>query len=79
MKTLFFNNEKYEAEKIIKTKDSILGYIGNSLVFSFRGINDWSQFQIKEGQEWDIDEEAAEAAFLLDLDYRLSLLELGVS
>lgn len=78
MKKLFVNDDVYTAERIVKTKDSVIGYNGNTVVFTFRGINDWSQYQLAEGQEWDIDEQTSEATFLLDLDFRLSLLELGV-
>lgn len=78
MKQLIAFGEIYEAERIIKTTNSIVGYNGETEVFSFRGIKDWSQYQLADGQEWDMDEQAAEAAFLLDLDFRLSLLELGV-
>ncbi len=78
MKRLFAFGESYEAKKIVKTSDSIIGYNGDTEVFVFRGIKDWSQYQLADGQEWDIDEKMAEAAFLLDLDFRVSMLELGV-
>lgn len=78
MKTLFVNGETFEAEKIVKTNTSIVGYINGKEVFAFRGINDFSVFQLEEGQEWDMDEKIAEAKYLLDLDFRLSMLELGI-
>lgn len=78
MKTMNFNGEQYQAEKIIKTSDSIVGYNGNSEVFAFRVVNDFSLFVLEEGQEWDVDEKVAEASYLLDLDFRLAMLELGV-
>lgn len=78
MKTLFVNGETYEAERIVKTNTAITGYTNGIEVFVFRGINDFSAFQLAEGQEWDVDEKAAEAAYLLDLDFRISMLELGV-
>lgn len=78
MKTLTVNNEEYQAERIVKTNTSIIGYNGNTEVFGFRGISDFSKFQLAEGQEWDIDEKAAELAYLLDLDFRISMIELGV-
>lgn len=78
MKRLSALGEIYEAQKIVKTTNSIVGYNGDTVVFAFRGINDWSQFQLEEGQEWDVDEKAAEYAYLLELDFRLSMLELGV-
>lgn len=67
-----------EAERIVKTFDSIIGYNSDSQVFCYNGISDWSQYQLGEGQDWDVDEQTAKAAFLLDLDFRISLLELGV-
>lgn len=79
MKTLIvFDNERLEAERIVKKSNAIVGYIGENEVFSFRGITDWSQFKLPEGQEWDVDEKDALLAYLLDLDYRISLIELGV-
>lgn len=78
MKKLIHLGQTFEAERIVKTADSIIGYNGDAKVFAFRGIKDWSQYQLADGQEWDMDEQATEAAFLLDLDFRLSLLELGV-
>jgi 3-dehydroquinate dehydratase len=78
MKNLIVNGEIYEAEKIVKTQNSIIGYIEDKAIFAFRGIHDFSQFQLEEGQTWDIDDKATELAYLLDLDYRLSMLELGV-
>lgn len=78
MKTLIFNNEEYQAERIVKTNTDIIGYNGNAEVFSFKGISDFSLFQLAEGQEWDIDEKVSETAYLLDLDFRISMIELGV-
>jgi hypothetical protein len=78
MKTLIINGETYQAERIIKTNTSIVGYNHESEVFAFRGIQDFSQFQLEEGQAWDIDDKAAELVYLLDLDFRLSMIELGV-
>lgn len=78
MKKLIHLGQTFGAERIVKTADSIIGYDGDAKVFAFRGIKDWSQYQLADGQDWDMDEKAAEAAYLLDLDFRLSLLELGV-
>lgn len=58
MSTLTFLSEDYEAERIVKTSDSIIGYIGNSEVFSFRGVTDFSLFQING--EWDEPEPSTE-------------------
>lgn len=51
MKTLMFAGEPYTAERITKTADSITGYIGTDEVFAFRGISDFSGFEL-DG-EWD--------------------------
>jgi len=78
MKKLYHLGQVFEAERIVKTANSITGYNGDTIAWSFRGIKDWLQFQLEPGQEWDVDEKAAEAAYLLDLDFRVSMLELGV-
>jgi len=78
MKKLYTDNEIYQAEKIVKTNDSIIGYNGNQKVFAFKGINDFSKFQLDEGQEWDLSEEDEQALYQLDLVFRISLLEMGV-
>lgn len=77
MKKLIFDNKEYTAEKIIKTNTDILGINGKSEVFAFRGIKDFSLFRLEEGQEWDLSEEDEQALYQLDLDFRLSMLELG--
>jgi len=51
MKTITFAGELYEAERIVKTADSISGYVGTDEVFCFRGISDFSGFEL-DG-EWD--------------------------
>lgn len=58
MKTLTFLSEDYEAERIVKTENSIIGYIGKDEVFSFRGISDFSVFEI-DGK-WDEPEPSVE-------------------
>lgn len=80
MKKLLMNGiyTGYEAERIIKTANAIIGYNGEAQSWALRGIIDLSQFQLADGANWDVDEKAAEAAYLLDLDFRLSMLELGV-
>lgn len=49
MKKLFVNNEVFEADKIIKSENSIMGYTNGIEVFSFKGITDFSIFQLGEG------------------------------
>lgn len=53
MKRLSFLDEVYEAERIVKTDDSIIGYSRQLEVFSFRGVSDFSLFILAEGQEFD--------------------------
>lgn len=48
MKTLNFNGEKFQAEKIIKTTTDITGQDTNSKeIFAFRGISNFAQFAIQ--------------------------------
>jgi len=57
MKTLKFNNEKYSAEKIIKTMDAIIGQdLQGSEVFAFRWISDFALFELEDGQSFDMEE-----------------------
>lgn len=55
MKTLIFNEEQLQAERIVKTDTGIVGYNGNQEVFAFRGISDFTQFQLAEGETFDHD------------------------
>lgn len=68
MKTLVFNNAEFQAERIIKTSDSIIGYSDNSEVFAFRGISDFSLLKV-------LDENNVETSFdnqLLTLEEQLA-------
>ena len=57
MKILIFLNEEFQAEKIIKTEDSIIGKsIEGKEIFSFKGIKDFSLFTLKDGAEFDAEE-----------------------
>lgn len=53
MKRLKYLEEIYEAEHIVKTSDSIIGYIGDNEVFAMRGISDFSGYELLDGAEWD--------------------------
>lgn len=48
MKKIVFAAKIYEAEKIIKTDASIIGYNGEIEVFSFKGISDFTGFQLQD-------------------------------
>jgi len=72
MKALTFSGEQYQAERIVKTDTDIIGYNGNTEVFLFRGISDFTQFQLAEGQEWDIDPEAEKDQRIADLEFALA-------
>lgn len=61
MKILIFNKEEFKAEKIIKTIDSIIGKDSfGKEIFAFRGISDFSEFKLKEGESFDIEEKTEE-------------------
>lgn len=49
MKILLVNGEQFQAEKIVKTNDSIIGFdINGKEIFLFKGITDFSRFQLKD-------------------------------
>jgi len=85
MKKLIVNgNQEYIAEKIIKKGNNIIlinvvdeegNNIGN---LTFPNISNMDDFQLEEEQEWDIPEEDEQALYQIDLDYRVSILEMGV-
>jgi len=56
MKILKFLGNKYQAEKIVKNENTIKGYINGIEVFSFEGISDFSQYQLLNGQSYDVKE-----------------------
>ena len=57
MKTLIFLNEEFQAEKIIKGTDCIIGKDTEGReIFSFKGIKDFSLFTLKYGAEFDTEE-----------------------
>lgn len=78
MKTLSCNGKNFQAEKIVKTSDSIIGYNGNSEVFVFRGISDFSQFQLEEGQTFDLDEKEQLEMTIANLVYELVMKDLTI-
>lgn len=84
MKILNFNDNEYQAERIFKSSDSIIGYNGDVIVFKFSGVSDFSGFELAEGQEFDEPEITfeqqitANTDYLLDVDFRLILVELGM-
>ncbi|BBN97513.1 hypothetical protein [Sporolactobacillus terrae] len=53
MKTLTFKGEEFQAEKIIKTDSEVMGLVGSTVIFSFRGITDFSKFTLADGAEFD--------------------------
>ena len=46
---LTYSNIQHEADKVVKTSDSIIGYIGDKEVFSFRGVSDFNVFSLEGG------------------------------
>jgi len=86
LKKLIINNKiEYLAEKAIKQGNNIklIGVIdeeGNSIGnLTFPNISNMGEFRLEEGQEWDIPKEDEQALHQLDLDFRISLLEMGVN
>lgn len=53
MKQLYYNDTIYEAERIVKTSESIFCYIGEVEAHSFKGISDFSGYELLDGAEWD--------------------------
>lgn len=72
MKRLYFLNEIYEAEKIIKKGDSIIGYNGDSEDFTFKGITNWSLFSIEGG--FDPDPEQEKEQHIADIEAAIAAL-----
>lgn len=86
MKKLIINNKiEYLAEKAIKQGNnikliSVIDEEGNSIGnLTFPNISNMGEFRLEEGQEWDLPEEDEQALYLIDLGFRLSLLEMGVN
>lgn len=46
---LTYSNIRHEADKVLKTEDSIIGYIGDKEVFSFRGVKNFDSFSLEGG------------------------------
>ena len=80
MKTLFINGEELQAERIVKTDTDIIGYNNDSdtPVWSFKGISDFTLFQLAEGQEWDISDEEQWEAIIAVLSYELIQKDLTI-
>ena len=60
--------------KLIAVIDEEGNSIGN---LTFPNISNMGEFRLEEGREWDLSEEDEQALYQLDLDFRLSMLELG--
>ncbi|MBD8037075.1 hypothetical protein H9635_09990 [Solibacillus sp. A46] len=56
MKQLLFGDLELSAEKIYKYEDSIIGITNNIEVFSFKGVIDFTELELGEGQEFDMPE-----------------------
>lgn len=56
MKQLTFNEQDFEAERIVKFADSIIGFTSNVEVFAFRGISDFKGFALLNDAEFDMPE-----------------------
>ena len=56
MKTLLAFGERLSADKIVKTADTVVGYMGNNEAFTFRGVRDFTRFALEDDAEWDLAE-----------------------
>ena len=54
MKQLLFGDLELSAEKIYKYEDSIIGITNNVEVFSFKGVNDFTEFKLADDEEFDV-------------------------
>lgn len=79
MKTLHFGGEVFQAERIVKTETSIIGYNGTTEVFAFRDINDFSKFKLENGEEFDLDEKTEQALLFADLYEEVKMENLTLS
>lgn len=73
MKTLLVADKEFKAEKIIKTDNEIIGYNGSSEVFAFRGIVDFSLFELKDAK-YDLQESDELKKMIADLQQQISEL-----
>lgn len=76
MKKLEAFGEGFEAERIVKTADSIIGYNGQAEVFAFRGITDFSLFVI-DG-EYDQPQEDSLSVRLATAEAETAALNLAI-
>lgn len=61
IKTLKFCGKDFQAEKITKQDNNIIGQDNNgNETFAFRGISDFSQFTLEEGQTFDTEQPTPE-------------------
>ena len=73
MKTLLVAGKEFKAEEIVKTDNEIIGYNGNSEVFAFRGIQDFSLFVLNDA-EYDLQESDELKKMIADLQQQISEL-----
>lgn len=59
MKILHALGDELQAEKVTKSENEIVGYIDGIVVFRFKGIRDFSKFDL-DG-EWDEDSDSVES------------------
>lgn len=77
IKRIKFDDTFYESEKIVKTNDTIVGYNGQNEVFAFRGVSDFTLFELVDGQDFDKPQQTLED-YILELEFRLMIIELGI-
>lgn len=79
MKKLIFLGVEYEAERIVKDMDSIIGYTGTEKVFGFDGVSDFSLFELADGQTFDAAEMTIEQKLAQQDVTILALMDVIVS
>lgn len=74
MKLLYHNGELIgEAESIVKTATDIIGYTKGVEVFAFRGVGDFSVFQV-EGGDFDHDPDIEKEQRLADIETAIAAI-----
>lgn len=74
MKILIFNNEEYQADKIIKNKNNIIGKdLDGKEVFRFNGISDFSLFKLEDGADFDTEENLVDKLILDNINMQMQI------
>ncbi len=77
-KVLYVLSKPYQADEIVKKDNTITGYVEGNPVWQFPNISNLNDFQLEEGEEFDTSEEDKKILHDLDIDFRLSKIEMGL-